>query len=381
MKRSITLFILSLITGICQAQTIDTSALHILQKSFDKLAAMKTIHYRITMVDTMKRENSFHVSWFTVNGTIKKNAYWHLRLENKAEWLVRGDTLYKKETPDAQVVFTKDWDRHKIGSSSIHSILGTTRPRLDKSLALLKFVRDTSAGEFYVIDESYNFSSEDRKGDSKVNRYFIDKKSLFAYRRIMHGKFMDEGKEAIDIYDFSVSLDTNPVAFKPAVFFDTPAVEESDRFETLKTGTVAPLFKATDLRTGKGISLNALKGKVIVLDFWYLSCYPCRQLMPKLQKLQDKFGKENVIVVGINPRDVDSKTIIKFLNEKHISYTQYYQTEKWVGWDYKLQAFPTTLVLGKDGKVKLVESGFGEATEGNLENAIKKELETKIHTN
>jgi thiol-disulfide isomerase/thioredoxin len=99
--------------------------------------------------------------------------------------------------------------------------------------------------------------------------------------------------------------------------------------------------------------------------------------MPKIQKLHEKFGKENVVVIGVNVRDSAPKAITHFLDEKHISYPQYYQPGQLLTWDYKLQAFPTTLVLGKDGKVKLVETGMGVDTELKLELAIRKELDAK----
>jgi len=381
MKRLIISFSINLITCICQGQSIDTAALHILQKSYDKLAAMKSIAYRMNMVDTMIRENIFTVRRSTVRGTIKKNEYWHLSINNKLEWLVRGDTLYKKENPNIpSVTFTTDWNKHEVTSASIHTILGTARPSLGKSTASLQFVQDTSAGEFYVIEEAFkkmDYETDETEDILHFGRYFIHKESLLASRRIKYAKWLDRGEEVVDIYDFTASLDSNPIPFNSAVFFAAPPVKEKDRFQTLKIGTIAPPLKATDVRTGKAVSLAALKGKVVLLDFWYLSCWPCRALMPKIQKLHEKFGKENVVVIGINVRDSAPNAIMHFLNEKHISYPQYYQTGQLLASDYKLQAFPTTLVLGKDGKIKLVETGLGANTELKLEQAIRKELEFK----
>ncbi|MBC8053138.1 MAG: TlpA family protein disulfide reductase [Sphingobacteriaceae bacterium] len=381
MKKSITIFFLTLITFSCLAQKIDTSALQILQKSWDKLAAMETVPFRMRFVDTMSRENQLNIQWNTIRGTVKKNAYWHFTINDKLEWLVRGDTLYKKGGPDASAVtFTTEWDRHKINARNIYDILGTKRPALHTRIASLQFAQDTSAGEFYVIDEVYKKLDKETDEIQRIlhyERYFINKKSLFASRRIKYGKSRIKGEEQTDIYDFSASLDINPVPFNPAVFFATPPEREEDRLATLEIGTIAPPFKATDVRTGKAVSLAALKGKVVLLDFWYLSCMPCRILMPKLQKLQDKFGKENVVVVGINVRDSGPKSITKFLDEKHIRYSQYYLPGQLLAWDYKLKAFPTTLVLGKDGKVKLMEIGAGEDAEHKLELAIRKELDQK----
>ena len=383
MKRKLILSFQLLLASCCFSQSIDTSALHILQKSWDKLDAMESIPYRMHYLDTMRREGQLNVQWSTIRGTIKKNAYWYFKINDKLEWLVRGDTLYKKESPNSQLItFTTDWNRHKIGSVNIYDILGAARPSLNDRIASLRFVRDTSAGEFYVIEQLYkrNGGETDEIQDIlHFTRYFINKKSLFAARRLKYGKSLVKGKEQTDIYDFSASIDTSPVSFNPAIFFNTTPVGGEDRLATLKIGTIAPPFEATDVRTGNAVSLEALKGKVVLLDFWYLACMPCRILMPKLQKLQERFGKENVVVVGINVRDSDPKTIKLFLDEKKISYPQYYQPGQLLTWDYKLQAFPTTLVLGRDGKVKAVETGVNDDTELKLEQAIRKQLEAGAH--
>jgi thiol-disulfide isomerase/thioredoxin len=383
MKTKFIIFIQLLLTGYGFSQSIDPSALHLLQTSYDRLVTMKTISYRLNMVDTMVRANNFSVRWSAVRGTIKKDAYWHLIINGKQEWLVRGDTLYKKENPKIEsATFTTDWDRHKIGSASIYNILGTTRPALNKNISSLQFSKDTSANDFYVIDECYkNTANETAEKDSAIHysRIFINKKSLFAYRRIKYAKWFDEGETAVDIYDFTASLDTNLILFNPASFFINPPIKETDRFTPLTTGTKAPSFKARDVKTGQTFSIEELKGKVVVLDFWFLSCAPCRELMPKLQKLHEKFGKKNVVFIGVNVRDSEPKAIMHFLNEKRISYPQFYQPGQLLASDYKLQGFPTTLVLGKDGKVKLVETGLAENTELKLEQAIRKELEAKSH--
>ncbi|MEJ6979421.1 TlpA disulfide reductase family protein [Pedobacter sp. P351] len=361
------------------AQKIDTSALNILQKSWDKFAAMETIPYRMRFVDTMMRENQLNIQWSNIRGTVKKNAYWYFKINDKLEWLIRGDTLYKKRTDASGVTFTTQWNRHEIASRNINNILGNVRPALNNRIASLNFVRDTSDGDFYVIDEVYKRFDEGTEIQNLLHyeRYFIDRKSLFASRRIKYGKSLLKGEEQTDIYDFSASLDSSPISFNPAVFFFASAESEENLLASLRIGTIAPPFKATDVRTGKSVSLEALNGKIVLLDFWYLACMPCRILMPKLQKLQEKFGKENVVVVGINVRDNGPRSITKFLEEKKIRYSQYYQPGQLLAWDYKLKAFPTTLVLGRDGKVKLAEIGADEGTEQKLELAIRRELDLK----
>ncbi|HEX8609123.1 MAG TPA: TlpA disulfide reductase family protein, partial [Pedobacter sp.] len=308
---------------------------------------------------------------------IKKDAYWHIRLENNSEWLVRGDTLFKKDQPNGQsVTFATDWERHKLGAFNIHNLLGVERPVVKDNIASMEFMAGMSNNEIYVINVVHKIDSGSHKsqGRLKYSRYFIDKKRLLPLRRLQYGKRIEEGKEAVDIYDFSAVIVPYENDFDIDGFFNTPKLQEKARFEVLDLGSKAPNFSARNVRTDQVLSLDSFKGKVVVLDFWYLSCMPCRTLMPILERVQKKFGKERLAVIGINVKDANSKEIVRFLEELHISYSQFYQVGQLLASDYKLQAFPTTLVLDRNGKVRLTELGWGEDTESKLEQIIKKEL-------
>jgi len=376
MKKSI-ITITILLGAFCSfCQTIDTAALHLMQKSWDKLNAMENISYRMKTLDTMIRANHMMVNWISLDGTVKKNDYWHVRLENNLEMLVRGDTLYRKEKPDAAVTFSTDWDRHRIGACNIHSILGSERPAIGDNTVSMEFVPDEQNASFYTIHVVYKikYDSDEIQSLFRYSRYYIDKKSMLPIRRLQYGKSLQDGKEAVDSYDFSAVINPDPHHFNEQDFFQIAPLEEKDRFESLKIGSIAPNFTARDVKTDQVLSLDSFRGKIVVLDFWYLSCMPCRTLMPKLQKLQEKFGKDKVLVIGINVRDTDAKQIQQYLDEKHFSYRQFYQAGQQLSSNYKLVAFPTTFVLDRQGKVKMTEVGLGEDTELKLEQAIKKEL-------
>ena len=376
MRKIMITFAIMLGTFCSFGQSIDTAALHLLQRSWDRLAAMENISYQMSTVDTMIRRNQLIVNWTKVDGAIKRDAYWHIRAENNSEFLVRGDTLYKKENPDTQsVTFTTDWERHKFGAFNIYNILGAERPVVTDYITSIKFVVDPS-NQFYIIQEWYKLDSGNQESQSilRYNRYFIDKKTLLPFRRLQYGKRLEEGKEAVDSYDFSAAIKQEKSQFNINAFFNTPALREKERFEFLKLGSKAPTLSARNVRTDQILNLDSFKGKIVVLDFWYLSCMPCRTVMPILEKLQKKFGKERVVVIGINVRDTDAKEIVRFLDERKLSYAQFYQVGQLLASDYKLQAFPTTLVLDGKGNVRLTEIGWGDNTELKLEQAIKKEL-------
>ena len=380
MKKITLIFLQLLLVGYCFGQEIDKRALAIMQTSFDKLATFKTIKYGMTFTDSMLRApGPFRVQQTFVAGTIKKNTYWHLLFEDNAKWLIQGDTLYKRlQGNSGPISFTKEWHSHDLAKFSVFNILGTERPTVENSTASLKFVQDTLIGDCYVIDEvskKRDYQTEEIKDVIHYSRYWINKKSMLPQRRKMYGESTENGRQAIDSYDFAISIDELNQDYQvvPKFFDHTTVIEKVTEHENLETGTIAPAFTAINLKNNKIVTLNDLKGKVILLDFWYLSCMPCKILTPKIQQLYEKFTKADVAVIGINTIDTSSKDIRAYLAKKKITFPQYYQTGN-LAKAYKLYAYPTIVVVGKDGKIKLLEIGFNDDIEEKLEQTIKKEL-------
>lgn len=379
MKKTVILLPIIISACYCSAQSIDIAALGILQRSYDRLARIKPLNYRMTKLDTMIRDGWPRVVKSEINGTISKNRDWLIYFEDLSVWLVRNDTLYKKKSPQATATYTTKWNSHDLAAFNPYNILGKERPLLSKHDDSIRFVSGSEKEKFYIIDilrKKIDYGTIDRISTRYYNRYWIDRKSLLPVRRMMYSKWLESGKEAVDVYDFSLSIPTSDTeASVASAFLSGPVEKELDknRYETLKIGSFAPKFSAVNVRNGKSVSHEALKGKIALLDFWYLSCMPCKVLIPKIQRLQEKFKNEDVAVVGINVRDTSAREIRKFLKERKILFSQYYMAESMMT-NYKLYAFPTTMIIGRDGQVKLVEIGEGENTEQKLEQAIKKEL-------
>jgi thiol-disulfide isomerase/thioredoxin len=76
--------------------------------------------------------------------------------------------------------------------------------------------------------------------------------------------------------------------------------------DLLAIGTPAPTWKLATVAGGER-TLEELRGKVVVLDFWYLSCAPCQLSMPHLSELQKRFDKDSVVVLGVNTHDAKDK--------------------------------------------------------------------------
>ena len=79
-------------------------------------------------------------------------------------------------------------------------------------------------------------------------------------------------------------------------------------------------FTALD---GRVVSLRALKGKVVLIDFWSTTCVPCVRDLPELQQRYRQFAQEGLDIVGIS-LDSDKEAFARFIKKEQIPWPQYY---------------------------------------------------------
>ncbi|MGZ3755289.1 MAG: TlpA family protein disulfide reductase [Mucilaginibacter sp.] len=118
-------------------------------------------------------------------------------------------------------------------------------------------------------------------------------------------------------------------------------------------------FNADDIN-GTKIKLKDLAGKVVVLNFWFIGCPPCRAEMPELNKIVAKYANDpDVIFVAVGlDRAYDIREFIKTspFNYHIIDDGRIYASL------YKINLYPTNVVVGKDGKVMFHSSGYAPNT-------------------
>jgi thiol-disulfide isomerase/thioredoxin len=111
----------------------------------------------------------------------------------------------------------------------------------------------------------------------------------------------------------------------------------------------APDFKAKDL-DGKDLSLEASKGKVILLNFWATWCGPCRAEIPSLIELQTKY-KDRLQIIGMDVDDDDEDTVREVVKSERINYPVTLATLQ-VRMAYGgIGALPTVFVINPEGRV------------------------------
>jgi len=138
----------------------------------------------------------------------------------------------------------------------------------------------------------------------------------------------------------------------------------------------APEFKFTDL-SGKPVSLKDLAGKVVYLDFWGPQCTPCRQMLPMLEKVFQKY-KDNpnvaFLAVSVAPPQVENKELEQIFAELKVSLPLMRDLEGHGGQKFMIQSIPASFLIGKDGRVQDYQLGFQANLETELPSKIEKLL-------
>ena len=126
-------------------------------------------------------------------------------------------------------------------------------------------------------------------------------------------------------------------------------------------GKTAPELAATDLE-GKAVSIAALRGKTVLLDFWATWCPPCRTDAPALRKLYERYADKNMAIVGVSIGE-DRKIVEKFLKSHPAGYPVLLSTDTDMPRPYQVGVIPTYIIIGPDGSIlEAVEGdqGFSE---------------------
>jgi cytochrome c biogenesis protein CcmG/thiol:disulfide interchange protein DsbE len=122
---------------------------------------------------------------------------------------------------------------------------------------------------------------------------------------------------------------------------------------------LAPDFRLKDLESNL-VSLSDFRGKIVIIDFWATWCPPCRKGIPEFVELQEEYGNDKLVVLGINMDQGDLSVVPKFAEEYEINYPVLYFTPQVVAEYGGIRGIPTTFVIDKEGYVRHGVQGYQE---------------------
>ncbi len=137
-----------------------------------------------------------------------------------------------------------------------------------------------------------------------------------------------------------------------------------------KLGKQAVEFSVSDIK-GKTFSLDELKGKVIVLNFWFIECKPCVMEMPELNKLVEKFKGKEIVFIGF--ASSDKAKLQKFLSSNKFLYNIIPDSQT-VAENYDVRMFPTHIVIDRESLIRYYTVGLGPNIMNDLEKIIEELL-------
>jgi peroxiredoxin len=130
--------------------------------------------------------------------------------------------------------------------------------------------------------------------------------------------------------------------------------------DLLDSGTPAPAFELTAVGTGRPVSLEGLRGKVVVLDFWSTSCPPCLREIQDLEILREHIGGDDLVILGINAEGAPLEAVRDFARARHIGY-QVLVDPGPVCRAYRVERLPTLYAIDRTGDVRWSHEGYAPA--------------------
>lgn len=153
-----------------------------------------------------------------------------------------------------------------------------------------------------------------------------------------------------------------------AALFVTPASQAA----MPKVGTTAPDF-ALKSSTGKNLKLSEHRGEVVMINFWATWCGPCRQEMPLLNRLHEKYRKAGFTLLGVNVDD-QPQAAQDMARKLGIGFPVLFDSNKLVSRRYDVDAMPSTLLIDRDGKVRYIHRGYRPGYETQYDAQIRELL-------
>ncbi|MFQ6066609.1 MAG: TlpA family protein disulfide reductase [bacterium] len=136
----------------------------------------------------------------------------------------------------------------------------------------------------------------------------------------------------------------------------TGAEERSSEslYTSLGVQRITPLVEAPDFTLenleGSAVSLKDFEGKVVFLNFWATWCGPCREEMPSMEKLWQRFKEKAFVILAVDLRE-KKEEISSFMKDYGLTFPVLLDSRGEVGSIYAVRAIPTTYLIDSQGRI------------------------------
>jgi len=262
--------------------------------------------------------------------------------------------------------------RKVFGKVEEKNVIFTKNKKLKMKLRLLLILFLLTLASF---GQDYPFLPKDF---IKLNKEsYLD--FLNTHSKIKINSYLENGKVYTQKTQDSINKDKTFYRFKQLFYADTIKIEaaivykkmtdaeikernskfaetrenDSKNRNELKGSTLNHL-DLTDIN-GTKYTLESLKGKIVVFNFWFIKCGACIQEIPDLNQLKQTFSSDDVVFFSIT---FDKNNLVEeFLKKTRMDYTVIPNDKKTID-QFKIQFFPTNLIIDKEGKVVFINELF-----------------------
>ncbi|MGA8940773.1 MAG: redoxin domain-containing protein [Acidobacteriaceae bacterium] len=144
----------------------------------------------------------------------------------------------------------------------------------------------------------------------------------------------------------------------------------------LATHKMAPAFEVTAL-DGSKFNLDAMDGRVVLVDFWATWCGPCNEELPELKRIAKKFAGQPLVMISVS-LDKDGTAWKEFVQKHDMTWVQYRDADHKLADEFGVSEIPHYFTIDSDGVLTSEMMGSGSDVDGKLKKLIAKAEEARV---
>ena len=330
---------------------IDPDAMNVLRKAAAQYSDLKSYEAKITVAtldDTKTSERHFTETGSGNAFRCEEDAPGAmLRIgDGKAEWTVdrKANTYSKAESSAAEAPYLSE--------------LAGIDQNVKKAEILREdlFTADGQTKKVYIVELVRDPWPRGTPADVQFATVRVDEKTF----EIAGMNLYTDGPTLMLRYSIAHRNQNVPrslLAFKPPPSAkEVATIGAAPNGESSVIGTQAPDFTLSDA-AGRAYHLQDLRGKVVIVDFWASWCGPCRASMPYIQAMYDDYASRGLMVLGLDGGE-DADTVKDFATNQKFTFPLLVGGEPIVTGQYFVDAYPTTIVIDRNGRIVYRSSGM-----------------------